>query len=75
MAGRCERPVRSRGAAPHRGGGGRSGQAAAPVTVLPDLVIRYVSCVPLQKWKVRVTGAPSLTSAKNSGFSMMVLAV
>jgi hypothetical protein len=41
-----------------------------PVTELPDLARRYVVCVPLQKWNVRVT-APSLTSAKNAGFRMI----
>jgi hypothetical protein len=62
-------------------GGCRGRSAAAPslrqvvpVTDVPDLVTRYVICVPLQKWKVSVT-APSLTSAKNSGFRMMVLAL
>jgi hypothetical protein len=52
-----------------------SGQEAVPVTELPDFVTVYVSCVPLQKWNVSVTARPSVTSAKNSGFSVMVFAL
>ena len=34
------------------------------MTVVPDLVSVYVKIAPLQKWNVRVTAAPSVTSTK-----------
>ncbi len=46
-----------------------------PVTELPDLVTWYVTVVPLQKWNVSVTGAPSLTAPKKAGARVTSLLV
>jgi hypothetical protein len=40
-----------------------------PVTEFPDLVTWYATVAPLQKWKVRVILASSLTESKNAGVS------
>lgn len=50
-------------------------QAEVPVTAVPDLVSLYVRTAPLQKWKVRVTAEPSVTSPKNAVGKVIVPAV
>jgi hypothetical protein len=44
-----------------------------PLTRSPDFVTLYVTVVPLQKWKVSVTRAPSSTSAKKAAGSVITL--
>jgi hypothetical protein len=51
------------------------GQEAVPVTVVPDLVTWYVTVAPDQKWKVSVTGAPSLSDLRKSALTVVVLAL
>jgi hypothetical protein len=56
---------------PYRFAAPDASQAGAPTTAVPVRVTRYVTVAPLQKTNSSVTGAPSVTSAKNSGVSLI----
>jgi hypothetical protein len=50
-------------------------QTAVPVMAVPDLASVYVTSVPLQKWKVRVTVELSVTPSKNAAGRVIFPAV
>jgi hypothetical protein len=42
-----------------------------PATEVPDLLTWYLTVAPLQKWNVRVAGAPSVSVLRKPGVRVM----